>query len=98
MEKIELQLDIQTLEKALALAKLHHCDLSELIAYAINHLTVTEPIKVGSSENSQKLINLLNELEDKLLGQAAEAALNQSTMVGTDNFTSALERLANGEA
>ncbi|BAY15424.1 prevent-host-death family protein [Nostoc sp. HK-01] len=97
MEKVELQLDTKTLEKALALAQSHHCDLSELFAYAIEHLTAAEPILV-SSENYQELINRVNELEDMLLGQAAEVALNQSTMVGTENFTSALERLANGEA
>jgi len=51
-----------------------------------------------SAESYQKLINRLTELEDMLLGQAAEVALSQSKMVGTDNFTNALERLANGEA
>lgn len=45
MEKIELQLDAKTLEKARALAKSRHCDLSELITYAINKLTLTEPPK-----------------------------------------------------
>ncbi|OCQ94204.1 hypothetical protein BCD64_05395 [Nostoc sp. MBR 210] len=97
MEKVELQLDPKTLDKALALAQSHHCGLSELFAYAIEHLTAAEPILV-SPENYQKLMTRLNELEDMLLGQAAKEALNQSTMVGTDNFTSALERLANGEA
>jgi hypothetical protein len=128
MEKIELQLDQKTLEKAIALAKSHHCDLSELITYAIDQLTATEPEKdhllglfaddpdsvnemleevmkdraadrlIISPENYQKLVNRLHELEDMLLGQAAETALSQSKMVGTENFTSALERLANGEA
>ncbi len=45
MEKIELQLDDKTLEKARWLAKSHHRDLSELIAYAINQLEVTDPPK-----------------------------------------------------
>jgi hypothetical protein len=45
VEKIELQIDEKTLEKAYALAKSRHCDLSELIAYAIDKLTVTEPPK-----------------------------------------------------
>lgn len=45
MEKIELQLDEKILEKAHALAKSRHCDLSELIAYAIEQLTVIEPAK-----------------------------------------------------
>ncbi|AFY50058.1 hypothetical protein Nos7524_4299 [Nostoc sp. PCC 7524] len=128
MEKIELQLDQKTLEKAIALAKSHHCDLSELITYAIDQLTATEQEKdhllglfaddpdsvnemleevmkyraadrlIISPENYQKLVNRLHELEDMLLGQAAETALSQSKMVGTENFTSALERLANGEA
>ena len=51
-----------------------------------------------SAESYHKLINRLTELEDMLLGQAAEAALSQSTMVGSEAFTNALERLANGEA
>jgi prevent-host-death family protein len=51
-----------------------------------------------SAESYQKLINRLTELEDMLLAQAAEAALNQSTMVGSEAFTNALERLANGKA
>ncbi|QLE58118.1 hypothetical protein [Nostoc sp. TCL26-01] len=45
MEKIELQIDATTLEKALALAKSRHCNLSELFAYAINQLAVIEPSK-----------------------------------------------------
>ncbi|MCM0592586.1 MAG: type II toxin-antitoxin system Phd/YefM family antitoxin [Gloeotrichia echinulata IR180] len=51
-----------------------------------------------SAESYQKLINRLQELEDMLFGQAAEAALSQSQMVGTEAFTSALEQFANGEA
>lgn len=50
-----------------------------------------------SAESYQKLINRLTELEDMLLGQAAEAALNKSTMVGSEAFTAALSGLANGE-
>jgi hypothetical protein len=45
VEKIELQLDKKTLEKAHWLAKSRHCDLSELIAYAIDQLAVVEPPK-----------------------------------------------------
>ncbi|MDZ7962221.1 MAG: hypothetical protein RMY34_30850 [Aulosira sp. DedQUE10] len=45
MVKIELQLDESTLEKALALAKLRHCDLTQLILYAIDQLAVAEPPK-----------------------------------------------------
>jgi prevent-host-death family protein len=51
-----------------------------------------------SAESYQKLINRLQELEDMVFGQAAEAALSQSKMIGTEAFTSALEHLANGEA
>jgi hypothetical protein len=45
MEKIELELDKKILEKARWLAKSRHCDLSELIAYAIDKLAVVEPPK-----------------------------------------------------
>lgn len=51
-----------------------------------------------SAESYQKLINRLEELEDMVFAQAAEVALSQSKMVGTETFTSALEHLANGEA
>jgi prevent-host-death family protein len=51
-----------------------------------------------SVESYQKLINRLEELEDMVFAQAAEVALSQSKMVGTEAFTSALEHLANGEA
>ncbi|MDZ8134327.1 MAG: type II toxin-antitoxin system Phd/YefM family antitoxin [Nostoc sp. DedQUE04] len=51
-----------------------------------------------SAESYQKLINRLEELEDMVFGQAAEVALSQSKMIGTEAFTSALEHLANGEA
>lgn len=51
-----------------------------------------------SAESYKKLINRLEELENMLFGQAAEVALSQSQMIGTEAFTSALEHLANGEA
>jgi prevent-host-death family protein len=51
-----------------------------------------------SAESYQKLINRLEELEDMVFAQAAEVALSQSKMIGTEAFTSALEHLANGEA
>ncbi|MEH2042226.1 type II toxin-antitoxin system Phd/YefM family antitoxin [Nostoc sp.] len=51
-----------------------------------------------SAEGYQKLINRLEELEDMVFGQAAEVALSQSKMIGTEAFTSALEHLTNGEA
>ncbi|MEH2321969.1 MAG: type II toxin-antitoxin system Phd/YefM family antitoxin [Nostoc sp.] len=50
-----------------------------------------------SAESYQKLINRLEELEDMVFDQAAETALSQSTMIGTEALTSALEHLANGE-
>ncbi|MEI2581172.1 type II toxin-antitoxin system Phd/YefM family antitoxin [Scytonema sp. PRP1] len=53
---------------------------------------------IMSAESYQQLIDRLRELEDMVLGQAAEVALSQSKMVGTEAFTAALERLANGEA
>ena len=49
-----------------------------------------------SADSYQKLITRLQELEDMQLVQSAETALNQSKMVGTEAFTSALEHLANG--
>ncbi|MBW4624213.1 MAG: type II toxin-antitoxin system Phd/YefM family antitoxin [Brasilonema octagenarum HA4186-MV1] len=52
---------------------------------------------IMSAESYDQLINRLTELEDMLLGQAAKTALSQSKMVGTETFTSALERLADGE-
>ncbi|MEH2376847.1 type II toxin-antitoxin system Phd/YefM family antitoxin [Nostoc sp.] len=50
-----------------------------------------------SAESYQKLINRLEELEDMVFGQAAEVALSQSQMIGTEDFTSALEHLVNGK-
>lgn len=49
---------------------------------------------VMSAEAYQQLIT---ELEDRLLGKQAETALNQSQMVGVEEFTLAMQRLANGE-
>lgn len=53
---------------------------------------------VMSAEAYQQLIAKLEELEDRLLGQQAETALSQSPMVGVEEFTLAMKRLANGEA
>ncbi len=54
------------------------------------------------SENSaatyQRLLHRLEELEDMLLGKAAETALKNSQFCGTETFTLTLQRLANGEA
>jgi prevent-host-death family protein len=49
-----------------------------------------------SAETYQKLIARLEELEDLNLGRAAETALSQSSMVGSEEFTATLEKLANG--
>ena len=43
------------------------------------------------------MINQIQELEDRLLLEKAKTAINESQMVGTEAFTSALESLANGE-
>lgn len=53
---------------------------------------------IMSADAYQRLLHRLEELEDMLLGQAAETALNSSHLVGTETFTSTLQRLANGEA
>jgi prevent-host-death family protein len=53
---------------------------------------------IMSADAYQRLLKRLEELEDMLLGQAAETALNSSHLVGTETFTSTLQRLANGEA
>lgn len=49
-----------------------------------------------SAEAYQKLIARLEELEDLNWGKAAQTAVDQSSMVGTDQFTTALEKIANG--
>lgn len=53
---------------------------------------------IMSADAYQRLLKRLEELEDMLLGQAAETALHRSHLVGTETFTSTLQRLANGEA
>ncbi|MBD0345749.1 MAG: type II toxin-antitoxin system Phd/YefM family antitoxin [Coleofasciculus sp. Co-bin14] len=80
-----------------------HNRLSEVFEKA-----VTEPVLVieqsrpshviMSADTYQRLLKRLEELEDMLLGQAADAALKNSHMVGVETFTSTLQRLANGEA
>ncbi|MDB9313630.1 type II toxin-antitoxin system Phd/YefM family antitoxin [Spirulina sp. CS-785/01] len=49
-----------------------------------------------SAEAYQQLVTRLEELEDLHWGQAAENALSQSSMVGSEAFTTTLEKLANG--
>lgn len=53
---------------------------------------------IMSADTYQRLIDRLTQLEDMVLGQAAEAALSHEKMVGVETFTSTLKRLANGEA
>ncbi len=51
---------------------------------------------IMSAQTYQKLVNRLEELEDMVLGQEANAALKKSEMMGSEAFTTALENLANG--
>lgn len=53
---------------------------------------------IMSAETYQKLVERLEELEDMVLAQVANAALSKSKMMGSEAFTTALENLANGEA
>lgn len=53
---------------------------------------------IMSADAYQRLVARLAELEDLLLGKAAEAALKNSQFVGTEKFTLTLQDLANGEA
>ena len=51
-----------------------------------------------SAQAYQALVERLTELEELALGRAAEIALSQSQMVGTESFTAELKRLADGKA
>jgi prevent-host-death family protein len=53
---------------------------------------------IMSVEAYERLITRLRELEDNNLGKMAQEALSKSRMVGVNEFTTALEHLANGEA
>lgn len=80
-----------------------HNRLSEVFEKA-----VTEPVLVieqsrpshviMSADTYQRLLKRLEELEDMLLGQAADTALKNSHMVGIEAFTLALQQLADSEA
>jgi PHD/YefM family antitoxin component YafN of YafNO toxin-antitoxin module len=63
---------------------------------AIEPILVTErsqPSHVIMSANTyQRLLKRLEELEDMVLAQAAEAALKNSHLVGVETFTSTLQR------
>lgn len=47
-----------------------------------------------SAEVFQQLLTRLEELEDRQLGQTAEVVLNESPLVGVDDFVQALKTLA----
>jgi PHD/YefM family antitoxin component YafN of YafNO toxin-antitoxin module len=47
-----------------------------------------------SAQQYQYLIKRLEELEDRVLGKLAESALQSSSMVGSDGFTTELQWLA----
>ncbi len=50
-----------------------------------------------SAEAYKKLVDRLSELEDRVWGQRSQIAIEESQMVGEEQFTSALQKLANGE-
>jgi hypothetical protein len=83
MEKIELQLDEKILDKARWLAKSRHCDLSELIAYAIEKLAVLEPPEdrlLGLYADEPELID---EILEEIMRDRAAHPLNQRFGKGT---------------
>ncbi len=49
-----------------------------------------------SVDTYQKILERIEELES-VLGEAAKKAWDNYKMVGVENFTSTLERMANGE-
>ena len=49
-----------------------------------------------SAQTYQQLISRLEELEELNLGKTAKTALNESKMVGSEEFTAILEKIANG--
>ncbi|MFB2876508.1 type II toxin-antitoxin system Phd/YefM family antitoxin [Floridanema aerugineum] len=49
---------------------------------------------IMSFDTYQHLIERLTKLEDKALGKVAQAALSQSSMVGTETFVESLKKLA----
>lgn len=49
---------------------------------------------IMSVENYEQLINRLAQLEDLIIGEQAQTALSNSSMVGTETFTTELKRLA----
>lgn len=49
---------------------------------------------IMSVENYEQLMNRITQLEDLILGQQAQMAVANSKMVGSEIFTTELERLA----
>ncbi|AFY35227.1 type II toxin-antitoxin system prevent-host-death family antitoxin [Calothrix sp. FACHB-156] len=49
---------------------------------------------IMSAENYEQLMNRIAQLEDLILGQQAQMAVANSKMVGSEIFTTELERLA----
>ena len=49
---------------------------------------------IMSVENYEQLISRLAQLEDLIIGEQAQTALSNSSMVGTETFTTELKRLA----
>jgi hypothetical protein len=49
---------------------------------------------IKSAHNYQKLLDQLAKLEDSTWGQAAETALHNAQMIGSEIFTAELKRLA----
>jgi hypothetical protein len=75
--KIELQLDEKTLEKARWLAKSRHCDLSQLITYAIDQLAVTEADNYPLLGLYADEPELIDEILKEIMRDRAAHPLNQ---------------------
>lgn len=52
---------------------------------------------IMSIDTYNHLLQRLTELEDKVLGKAAETALSESPLVGSETFVERLKELANSE-
>ena len=88
--------------QAYNITDVYHKHIEILNQAAIEPVLITKQSKpsyvIISVDCYHKLLNRLEELEDLLLGQAAEMAVSESEMVGTEIFTSTLEYLANNQA
>jgi hypothetical protein len=83
VEKIELQLDEKILEKARWLAKSRHCDLSELIAHAIDKLAVVEaanyPLLGLFADDPESVDEMLEEVMKDRAAHPLNQRFGQST-------------------